>query len=147
MCSKEYVVPDFWEEHCVECGAPACYETCEKYQRGSGGLCKRFKKGIEIEQMNNGRERFKVHFLPWGKLELYWQGRLTSRRIASMIHRIYRLTSPLIRALFSEVVVRKVWRRLSLMLSRRNGQPNVWRIKCSAKSPTTLIISVVNCNK
>lgn len=147
MIAKEYIAPDFWEEHCVECGAPACYETCEKYQRGSGGLCKRFVNGIELYKSESGRECFSVHFLPWGKLELYWQGRLTSRRVVSALHSFFRYTSPLIRVLFSEIMVRRIWRRVSQIFGKVKGQPNIWLIRCFSSQPTVLLASVVNSNK
>lgn len=38
--------PAMWEEHCLECSAPACFESCVHYQARSDGRCKRFDNGL-----------------------------------------------------------------------------------------------------
>lgn len=38
--------PTMWEEHCLECSAPACFESCAHYQARSDGRCKRFDNGL-----------------------------------------------------------------------------------------------------
>lgn len=60
------VVADFWEEHCVECGEPACFRTCPKFRRGAHGRCERILFG----------DFGLVKFREWGKLELLWHGRM-----------------------------------------------------------------------
>ena len=40
------VRPTMWEEHCLECSAPACFESCVHYQARSDGRCKRFDNGL-----------------------------------------------------------------------------------------------------
>lgn len=40
------VRPTMWEEHCLECSAPACFETCVHYIPRSDGRCKRFDNGL-----------------------------------------------------------------------------------------------------
>lgn len=40
------VRPAMWEEHCLECAAPACFESCVHYQPRSDGRCKRFDNGL-----------------------------------------------------------------------------------------------------
>ena len=40
------VRPAMWEEHCLECSAPACFESCVHYQARSDGRCKRFENGL-----------------------------------------------------------------------------------------------------
>ena len=42
----EAVRPAMWEEHCLECSAPACYGNCVYYQERSDGRCKRFENGL-----------------------------------------------------------------------------------------------------
>ena len=32
--------PAMWEEHCLECSAPACYGTCAHYRARSDGRCR-----------------------------------------------------------------------------------------------------------
>ena len=31
------IVPLIWTEHCVECSAPECYQTCQKFKKRSDG--------------------------------------------------------------------------------------------------------------
>lgn len=40
------VRPTMWEEHCLECSAPACFESCVHYLPRSDGRCKRFDNGL-----------------------------------------------------------------------------------------------------
>lgn len=40
------VRPAMWEEHCLECSAPACFESCVHYRARSDGRCKRFDNGL-----------------------------------------------------------------------------------------------------
>lgn len=40
------VRPAMWEEHCLECAAPTCFESCVHYQARSDGRCKRFDNGL-----------------------------------------------------------------------------------------------------
>lgn len=40
------VRPAMWEEHCLECAAPACFKSCVHYQARSDGRCKRFENGL-----------------------------------------------------------------------------------------------------
>ena len=54
----------YWCEHCVECAAPACYQTCDLYQPRRDGHCRRFQYGIF--QSAAGAE---IAFKKWAKLE------------------------------------------------------------------------------
>lgn len=38
--------PTMWEEHCLECSAPLCYQNCLHYAARSDGRCKRFDNGF-----------------------------------------------------------------------------------------------------
>ncbi len=40
--------PTMWEEHCLECSAPLCFESCVHYAARSDGRCKRFANGIAV---------------------------------------------------------------------------------------------------
>ena len=54
----------YWCEHCVECAAPACYQTCDLYQPRRDGHCRRFQYGIY-----QGAAGAEVAFKKWAKLE------------------------------------------------------------------------------
>lgn len=38
--------PSMWEEHCLECSAPLCFQDCVYYEARSDGRCKRFMNGF-----------------------------------------------------------------------------------------------------
>ncbi|WP_108788945.1 HAD-IIIC family phosphatase [Erythrobacter sp. Alg231-14] len=57
-----------WEEHCVECAAPACYSTCDLYDPTPNGKCRRFDGGI-VELRAKERSLAHIKFKKWGKLE------------------------------------------------------------------------------
>ncbi len=42
------VRPAMWEEHCLECAVPLCFESCVHYAPRSDGRCKRFENGIAV---------------------------------------------------------------------------------------------------
>lgn len=39
--------PTMWEEHCLECSAPVCFNNCLHYLSRSDGRCKRFENGLK----------------------------------------------------------------------------------------------------
>ena len=64
------VRPAMWEEHCLECSAPACFESCVHYQARSDGRCKRFQNGLltfRDEKACCG-EAAHVKFRKWGNM-------------------------------------------------------------------------------
>lgn len=40
------VRPTMWEEHCLECSAPLCFENCVHFEARKDGRCKRFSNGL-----------------------------------------------------------------------------------------------------
>lgn len=66
----KYVRTLYWDEHCLECSAPACYSTCSKYSPRKDKLCKRLAYGIRHEKPEAGfLWKATVKFREWGKLE------------------------------------------------------------------------------
>lgn len=62
--------PAMWEEHCLECAAPTCFESCVHYQARSDGRCKRFENGLytfEDESAACG-QGVHVKFRKWGNM-------------------------------------------------------------------------------
>jgi FkbH-like protein len=60
----------FWGEHCTECAAPSCHHSCDLFQRGPSGRCRRFADGIVVTKESVGPLpfTFEVLFKPWGRL-------------------------------------------------------------------------------
>lgn len=40
--------PAMWEEHCLECSAPLCYQNCLYFSARSDGRCKRFENSFTV---------------------------------------------------------------------------------------------------
>jgi len=59
-----------WEEHCTECAAPSCYNTCELYESRPDGRCRRFKNGIELyrNKENHLNSIVRIEFKKWASL-------------------------------------------------------------------------------
>ena len=66
----EKVRVTMWEEHCLECAAPLCYETCLNYVARQDGRCKLFKDSISQSENENGLlgRCARVKFRKWGNL-------------------------------------------------------------------------------
>ena len=62
--------PAMWEEHCLECSAPLCFETCAHYKARSDGRCKRFENGMSIFEEKNAccGQGVHVKFRMWGNM-------------------------------------------------------------------------------
>jgi FkbH-like protein len=61
----------FWTEHCVECAAPSCYETCDLYEARSDKRCRRFTFGaLKNSHFSSFRGYgVEVLFKKWAKIE------------------------------------------------------------------------------
>lgn len=64
------VRPTMWEEHCLECAAPLCFEQCVHYAERSDGRCKRFENGISITENDKGvgNQCARVKFRKWANM-------------------------------------------------------------------------------
>ena len=64
------VRPSMWEEHCLECSVPYCFETCMHYQPRSDGRCRRFANGLMTFQDEKACCGQGVHvtFRKWGNM-------------------------------------------------------------------------------
>lgn len=62
--------PAMWEEHCLECAAPLCFENCLHYQARSDGRCKRFENGLNTFAAENAccGQGAHVRFRKWGNM-------------------------------------------------------------------------------
>lgn len=99
------VRPAMWEEHCLECSAPACFASCVHYQARSDGRCKRFGNGLltfDNEKACCG-QGVHVRFRKWGNM-----------------------MTVLFPAMLSESDYQSLWKkneRLGKLLSRVEGSP------------------------
>ena len=72
--SISYIGPLVWQEHCVECAMPACYETCAHYKPRADGRCRLFKYGIERFENEYAilNQNVVIDMNEWAKLESFW---------------------------------------------------------------------------
>lgn len=130
------VAASFWEEHCCECGMPACFSTCSLFERGWHGRCVRVD-GFKESVMGEGRFRFRR----WGKIEAMWHGNLVSVGTARMLERmnrslswLWRILGPYHRALR--------WRAAAAF--GRRGVPSLWRMRLTASRDERLVAEVAD---
>lgn len=135
--TTDMVAASFWEEHCTECGEPDCYRTCAKFTKGPGGRCRRFVGGLKETILNRGVE---TQFLPWGKMEALFHGRMISRPQAEELERLMTRTS-WIRRIFPRWW--RSWRWRWALLGSAKGVPNVWRCALTAERDEKLMFAVV----
>ncbi len=64
------VRPTMWEEHCLECAAPACFGNCLHYEARSDGRCKRFENGLLTFPQEKAccGQGVRVKFRKWGNM-------------------------------------------------------------------------------
>lgn len=66
--NEKQIVPLFWTEHCVECSAPLCYKTCDRYKKRADGDCIRIVNGITPIKTDDGLGAL-CEFRTWAKIE------------------------------------------------------------------------------
>ena len=137
MNMMEQVAASFWEEHCTECGEPACYRTCPKFVKGRGGRCRRFEGGLQESILCANAE---VKFLPWGKIEAYFHGKMIARSRAVAVERLMTRTAWL-RKVFPKLW--RSWRWRWALRGALRGCPKVWRCVATAERDERLVFAVV----
>ena len=139
-------------EHCTECAAPECHDSCDLFERGCTGRCKRFVDGIVLMPCATELAPccIEVLFRPWGQLfcvgNAWCVDRDRHRSLTRRLARWGRLSMGL-QALFRWLPGRMQWRltdkirgagnRLPRKLNARASQPSV-------KQATSLLCVVGN---
>lgn len=72
----KYLAHTNWEEHCVECSPPYCYNNCENYVKRADKRCVRMLYGIQKNDAIDGPLGYgiKCTFRKWAKLETIFTG-------------------------------------------------------------------------
>ena len=62
-----------WGEHCVECAAPSCYESCDLYEPRYDKRCRRFAYGVYRNYSFRSLRGYGVEvlFKKWAKIEAF----------------------------------------------------------------------------
>ena len=82
----------FWGEHCIECAAPACFQSCDLYSPTPAGKCRRFEGGI-VPNPSLGSTygpAAEIRFRRWGKLEARGHGTLMPSGQVRLAERLLR---------------------------------------------------------
>lgn len=156
------VKPTMWEEHCLECSAPACYKTCPHYIARSDGRCKRFTDGYNVtdNQLGNCKQSARVGFLPWSNMmTIVFPGTLETEKLEKLNatnQKVGRTLRTIARSFFPPVMkwesIRTVEyiRRRYLRKAENNGaDPNyfVFHGYSFEEKPYNLIIEFYEDNK
>ena len=119
------VRPAMWEEHCLECAAPLCFESCVHYQARSDGRCKRFENGLLAfpEEKACCGQGVHVTFRKWGNMmTVLFPAMLTEDAYAKLWKKNER-TGKLLKAVESSPLPRPLrWQgiRIPEFIRRRN---------------------------
>ena len=64
------VRPTMWEEHCLECSAPACFSSCTHYIPRGDGRCMRFANGLFVYDNEKGccNQGVRVKYRKWANM-------------------------------------------------------------------------------
>lgn len=148
------VAAAIWGEHCVECGAPACYGSCERFAPSRCGWCKRFEHGVVPVRTKDGHQGYAVQFRGWGKLELDTCGTAITPRQVRIVQLIDACLRPLVRGLTrlfqgtkpktTHTFISAYRRRLDLLV-KAMGRPcayETWAMRCFAEGEEQLMASI-----
>lgn len=88
----EYIAHTNWEEHCVECSPPYCYNHCENYLSRADKRCVRMQKGVQAISSIDGPLGYgiKCEFRKWAKLETIFTGKASSINRERRVDTLYR---------------------------------------------------------
>lgn len=106
------VRPTMWEEHCLECSAPLCFESCAHYAARADGRCKRFENGILVREETKGccGQAARVKFRRWGNLmTIVYPPMLSLGEYSRMTLRNQRLGKCLRAAVTAQIPVKLRW--------------------------------------
>lgn len=88
----EYIAHTNWEEHCVECSPPYCYNHCGNYLSRADKRCVRLQKGLQAIRSIDGPLGYgiKCEFRKWAKLETIFTGKASPINKERIVDAIYR---------------------------------------------------------
>lgn len=122
-----------WGEHCTECAAPACYQTCDLYEARPDTRCRRFRFGIYQNRHFSSFRGYgaEVAFKKWGVLACMGNTAVLPRSRVILIERFARLAARGLNAvgpIISRITKDERWtypafgisRRLTTWLHQRN---------------------------
>lgn len=121
----EKVRVTMWEEHCLECAAPLCYETCLNYVARQDGRCKLFKDSIAQSENEKGLlgRCARIKFRKWGNLlSIVFPKMVTIEEYASIDKSADKISKSLSKTVKGNLPVSVKWKKIRIkeFLRRRN---------------------------
>ena len=135
-----------WEEHCVECAAPACYTTCDLYDPTPNGKCRRFAGGI-MELPAADRSLAHIRFKKWGQLEARGNANpVAERELKGLERGLKRLSGVLnhIGALMGKVPALRTRANIAERLQRKLNARHFERAKSAGSLPERFDAEIFN---
>lgn len=135
-----------WEEHCVECAAPACYRSCDLYRDRGDGQCRRFLYGVYANRAFPAWRGYgaQIAFERWAKLEAAGNTCLEPEAAVRRRERWISRLAPwadAAGALLYHATGDSRWRRLSQALLTRYTR---WLHRRSADPPSAFLLELYN---
>ncbi len=87
-----------WSEHCIECAAPDCFQTCELYQARPDLRCRRFQFGMFRNEAcpSMRASGIEVVFKKWAKLETHGNTRMIPFSLLLWLEKTNRIIAPIL---------------------------------------------------
>ena len=139
----------FFAEHCTECAAPECHDSCDLFERGFSGKCRRFGDGVVVKRNATPFVyHLEVLFKPWGRLlcvgNMFCVG-LVKYRFLSRIFIVLGRLSYLLQGVFRFLPQRLGWKISDKIRGAGNLLPRL--LNRSASEPGCLMLIVGNPHK
>lgn len=104
--------PAMWEEHCLECSAPLCYQSCVHFAARGDGRCRRFANSISVRPEPNGccGQAARVAFRKWADMmTIVFPAMMTPEEYAALTEKNQRLGGRLRKVVTSGLPVGVKW--------------------------------------
>jgi FkbH-like protein len=137
-----------WEEHCIECAAPACFETCDLYQPRPDKRCRRFTFGVYRNKRFESMRGYgvEVSFKKWAKLEARGNTKMEPLETVLKQERAIIRSSPLVSVVGSTMyaVTRdQRWSWLTHSMEERLGR-QLHKQSIAGPKPDAFLLEVYN---
>lgn len=140
-----------WSEHCIECAAPECYQTCDLYTARPDERCRRFEVGMRRNNHFKSQtgSAADIIFGQWGKLEARGNAILLPNRLIAIIESVLPRLQPLVNA-FGRLVRRfggsEPWTSLSFELLDYTSK-RLQKAPTREEKPDGFLIEIYNPSK
>lgn len=113
-----------WGEHCTECAAPGCYQTCDLYEARPDTRCRRFRFGIYKNRRFTSFRGYgaEVAFKKWGVLACVGNTAVSPRQQVILIERFAGLAARglnVVGPIIQRIIKDERWTYLAFGISRR----------------------------